>query len=143
MQSLDLSGNKIGGIADGYKILDGHYDVGKQLSCLTKLNLQGNKLKLVPRVCVFLSQLTALNVEGNEKMTSLPVELSSMTNLTELKVTLYRDEKGRDDQKPQFVSPPLNVLQNGTKPAIWNQETGDLLVGLSSLFFGDHSVPCV
>jgi hypothetical protein len=128
VQSLDLRKNQIQGIADSYNILGSKYDVGKQLSCLTKLDLGQNKLKLIPRTVVILSRLTSLNVEGNDKVTSLPVELSSMTNLTELKLTLYRKLGSKaGDLKPQFVSPPLNVLKNGTIPAVWDEETGELV----------------
>jgi Leucine-rich repeat (LRR) protein len=117
LTALDLSNNEISDIKDEYHAFGVKYSVGKQLSCLTSLSLNSNKLKQVPHCIILLSQLTSLNMENNSLVTSLPVELCTMTNLTELRLTLKTS-----NNKRQFLSPPSNVLQRGASVAVYDDQ---------------------
>ncbi len=113
---LNLSHNNITDIKDDYHAFGVKYNFGQQLSSLTSLSLDNNNLKHVPHCIILLSRLTSLNLEGNAHVTSLPVELCTMTNLTELRLTLKNA-----DNKNQFRSPPSGVLRRGVGSAVYSE----------------------
>jgi Leucine-rich repeat (LRR) protein len=124
LTALDLSNNQISDIKDDYHAFGVRYNCGKQLSCLTSLSLDSNKLKQVPHSIILLSQLTSLNMENNSLISTLPVELCTMTNLTELRRTLKTS-----NNKRQFQSPPPNVLQRGATVAVYDDQGRVLRAG--------------
>ena len=133
LTNLNLRGNQISKIPGTIRILSIDYSVARHLSALRTLSLEDNNLSRVPAVLANLSLLTSLNLERNPGLAHLPVELGRLTALTELRATLHPLSTGVDGSarlvtsKRQFLSPPLEVLQQGTSVAIYDEKTGKVI----------------
>jgi internalin A len=107
-----------------------------QLTCLTSLDLSNNKLKALPESIGKLTNLTSLNLSKN-KLKALPESIGKLTNLTDLYLS---------KNKLKALPESIGQLTNLTDLYLWNNQLMALpesvgqLTNLTSLVLGDNQL---